>query len=260
MIIIPSNPRPEQEKIRDDRVVIVTGASSGIGAAVALGCGGRGMRVVLAARRAERLEEIGRQIEALGGRALVCPADIRDYAQIEAMVKTAHTHFGRIDLLVANAGIGCHEGVATVSAEEMTEVVQTNLLGVMHSARATLPAMLAQRSGHILIVSSVIIGLMWPNDAIYAATKMGLHRFCDGLRQEVRPHGIHVSEVIPGLIDTPLTASLTGNKADAYQTARAILRLLDHPRPTLITPGWYRAAMLLNRLIPGLVDRILASR
>lgn len=244
----------------DERVVIVTGASSGIGAAVALGCGGRGMRVVLAARRTHKLEEIGQQIVALGGEALVCPADIRDYTQIEAMVKTAHTHFGRIDLLFANAGIGCHEGVATVSAEEMTEVVQTNLLGVMHSVRATLPTLISQRSGHILVVSSVIIGLMWPNDAIYAATKMGLHRFCDGLRQEVRPHNIHVSEVIPGLIDTPLTASVTGNKADAHQTARAILRLLDHPRPILITPAWYRVAMLLNRLVPGIVDKIIVSR
>ncbi len=243
----------------EDRVIVITGASGGIGASVALVCGTRKMRVVIAARSADRLTGIAHEIKALGGQALICPTDIRHPEQMDALADRAVTHFGRIDILLANAGIGCHAGVAQASAEEMTDVIQTNLLGVMYGARAVLPTMLAQGSGHILTVSSVVVGLMWPDDAIYAASKAGVHRFSRGLRNEAQTRGIQVTDIVAGVIDTPLTAGLRGfPKADVTATARSIVAVMERPRPVLVTPGWYRLALAVNALLPGSIDALLA--
>ncbi len=243
----------------ENRVVMITGASGGIGAAVALACGARNMRVALAARRADKLAYIAHEVEAVGGQAFVCPTDIRNPEQLNALAAQTVAHFGRIDILLANAGIGCHSGVAQASAEEMTDVVQTNLLGVMHSVRAILPMMLAQGSGHVLTVSSVVVGLMWPDDAIYAASKAGVHRFSKGLRNEAQTRGIHVTDIVAGVIDTPLTMGLGGfPKADVTATARAIVGVMERPRPVLVTPGWYRLALAVNTLLPGSIDALLA--
>ena len=241
------------------RVIVITGASSGIGEAVALACGAQGMHVVLAARRAERLERIAEQVETVGGTALVCPTDIRSIEQIERLVSTTRERFGRIDVLLANAGMGYHSPVSDASHQEMEELVATNLLGVMHSARAVLPTMRAQKSGHIITVSSVVIGLMWPNDALYACTKAGVHRFSKGLRNEVREDGIQVTDLIPGVIDTPLTAGMQGiARGEVNAVAQAVVHLIRYPKPVLVIPAWYRLAMLANALFPGLIDRILA--
>lgn len=195
----------------------------------------------------------------MGGQAFICPTDTRDPEQIDALAARTVAHFGRIDILLANAGIGCHASVAQASAEEMTDVIQTNLMGVMHGARAVLPTLLAQGGGHILTVSSVVVGVMWPDDAIYAASKAGVHRFSKGLRNEARTRGVHVTDIVAGVIDTPLTSGLRGiPKADVTATARAIIAVMERPRPVLVTPGWYRLALAVNALLPGSIDALLA--
>ena len=241
------------------RVIVITGASSGIGAAVALACAARQMRVVLAARGVDKLTDLARDVEGLGGQALVCPTDTRRPEHLDALAARTMAYFGRIDVLLASAGVGCHTSVAQASASELADVIETNLLGAMYAARAVLPAMLGQQSGHILTVSSVVVGLMWPNDAIYAASKAGLHRFSRGLQNEVKARGIHVTDIVAGVIDTPLTKGLHGfPKADVSATAQAIIAVMERPRPVLVTPGWYRAALAANALLPGSIDALLA--
>jgi short-subunit dehydrogenase len=241
------------------KVVIITGASSGIGAAVARECGSRGMSVVLAARREDALLTVALEVEGAGGKALVCPTDLRSPAQIDALQRATLERFERIDILIANAGRGSITPTSELTTEEIHDVIETNLLGVVHCARAVLPVMQAQRSGHIITVSSIVNEIIFPHDALYAATKAGVHRFARGLRTEAREYGVAVSDVLPGVLDTPLNATLTGiPKSSVTATAREIVNLMEHPRPILITPYWYRWVLLANRLIPGCVDAYLA--
>jgi NADP-dependent 3-hydroxy acid dehydrogenase YdfG len=240
-----------------DRVVLITGASSGIGAATALACGAWGARVVLAARRAELLREIAEEIAAAGGEAQICPVDVRDPEQIEGVVRAAVERFGRLDALIANAGIGYSGPMSAVTDVQITETVDVNLLGVIRCARAVLPQMISQKSGHIITVSSVAAGLASPRAAVYAATKAGVHRFTEGLRREVRRHGIYVTDFLPGVIDTPMTANLRGlPKAPVAPIGRAIAGLIGTPRRAVVSPAWYRAVLGLNRMLPWVLDAV----
>jgi NADP-dependent 3-hydroxy acid dehydrogenase YdfG len=237
------------------RVAIITGASSGIGAATALACGAAGMRLALAARRAELLQEVAAQVGAAGGKALTCATDVREPEQIDALVAATLERYGRVDVLVANAGIGYSGRLDRVTDEQILTTVGINLLGVIRCARAVLPPMLAQRSGHILTVSSVAAGIAMPRAAVYAATKAGVHRFAEGLRRELRPHNIQVTDVLPGVIDTPMTGRVRGiRKAPAAVAAQAIVNAIRRPRGVVVTPAWYRAVLLLNRALPGVID------
>lgn len=237
------------------RVAMITGASSGIGAATALAAARAGMRLVLAARREEALREVAAQAEAAGAEALVCPADMRDVAQIDALAAAALARYGQIDVLVANAGLGYAGPMAQVTDAQLVETVQVNLLGVMRCVRAVLPAMIERRRGHIVTVSSVAAGVVSPRSAAYAATKAGVHRFCEGLRREVRHYGLYVTDVLPGVIDTPMTAHIRGMpKAPVESVARVIIGALRHPRASIVTPGWYRLVLALNAVAPWVVD------
>lgn len=240
---------------------MITGASSGIGAAVARECGARGNAVVLAARREEELLRVALEVEGAGGAALVCPTDLRSVEQIERMIQATISEYRRIDVLIANAGRGSVTPTANLTDDEITDVVTVNLVGVMRCVRAVLPVMQAQRSGHIITVSSIVNEIVFPHDALYAATKAGVHRFAKGLRSEAREYGIFVSDVLPGVLDTPLNAKLTAlPKSSVAAAARDIADLMERPRSVLITPGWYRAVLLANRLFPGCVDDYIARK
>jgi short-subunit dehydrogenase len=140
-------------------------------------------------------------------------------------------------------------------------MVGINLMGVIHSARAVLPFMIAQKQGHILTVSSIAAGIAMPGAAVYAATKAGVHRLAEGLRREVRPHGIFVTDVLPGFIDTPMIARSQGiPKAPAAGLARAIVRTMGRPRRALVYPSWYGLILVANHTFPGLFDALAARR
>ncbi len=243
------------------RVVIITGASSGIGAATAVACGRAGMRVVLAARREDLLREVGRHVEAAGGEALVCPADVSELAPIEALVAATLARFGRVDVLLANSGVGYSGPLAKTTDEQVVSTAMINLVGVIRCARAVLPTMIEQGGGHIITVSSVAAGIASPRAAVYAATKAGVHRFAEGLRREVAAKGIHVTDVLPGVIDTPMTAySSDMPKAPVGSVADALVGLMRRPRKTLVIPTWYHAVLAANRLLPWVVDSVLARQ
>ena len=187
-----------------DQVVAITGASSGIGEATALALAGAGAKVALAARRAERLEEIVARIEAAGGEALAIPTDVADEEQANAFVAGAAEHFGQLDALVNNAGVmqlGPIEGAPT---EEWRRMVDVNVFGVLYCTHAALPILRAAGGGHVVNVSSVGGKVVGTYSGVYSLTKFGLGAFTEALRQESIAAGTRVTLVVPGSTATEL--------------------------------------------------------
>jgi 3-oxoacyl-[acyl-carrier protein] reductase len=243
------------------RVALITGASSGIGRATAVAAAARGMRVALSGRRVAALEAVADQIVSAGGEAFVCAADLTSPDEIGAMVAAVRGRFGVIDVLIASAGQGSTTPFAEIGDDEIASVIEANLTGVIRCVRAVVPEMTERENGHVILLSSVVTGLHFPGDALYAATKAGVLRFGEGLAREMEPFGIWVSVVLPGIIDTPLNDGLLGlPKADVRGVAADIAALIARPRRTLVTPGWYRAALAANQLLLGCVDHYIARR
>jgi NAD(P)-dependent dehydrogenase (short-subunit alcohol dehydrogenase family) len=234
-------------------VVIVTGASSGIGAATALELGRRGAKVALAARHAAELTGVAQAIKQSGGEALPIPTDVTAPQQIERLVRQVIEAYGRVDVLVNNAGIGASGKVAEMPAQEFVQVVYANLLGPMLLTRAVLPGMVARRHGAIVSVASVAGHVAI--DPLYSATKFGIRGFSLSLRRELHGTGVSASVVSPGFIRTPMTARRRGRMPGPEVIARAIARLIVHPRREVIVPGYYAGAVWVERLFPWLVDR-----
>jgi clavulanate-9-aldehyde reductase len=187
-----------------DQVVAITGASSGIGEATALALAAAGAKVALAARRAERLEEIVARIEAAGGEALAIPTDVADEGQANAFVEGTAEHFGRLDALINNAGVmqlGPIEGAPT---EEWRRMVDVNVFGVLYCTHAALPILRAAGGGHIVNVSSVGGKVVGTYSGVYSLTKFGLGAFTEALRRESIEAGIRVTLVVPGSTATEL--------------------------------------------------------
>ncbi|MFL5925533.1 MAG: SDR family oxidoreductase [Gaiellaceae bacterium] len=185
--------------------MFVTGGLSGIGRAVALAFAELRGRLVLVDRTTAGADEACAAIRAAGGEAIAVEADVRDHAQLAVAASAAVERFGRIDVLVANAGIAdqsrAHEG----DADRWRAVVETNLLGTIYAVRAVLPHMLARGDGHVFVTSSVSGREAYPGEAVYIASKWGQVGYAHALRQEVADDGIRVTVVEPGIVDTPLT-------------------------------------------------------
>lgn len=188
-----------------DKVVVITGASSGIGRAAARAFAAQGANVVLVARREPLLQELKTEIESTyGTAALVIEADISREADREAVVQATVREFGRLDVLVNNAGVGISASLDSLKPAAIREVIDINFRGAVLLTRGALPTMIAQGSGHIVNVSSAGALIPMPLQNVYAASKAGLIGFSDGLRREVRGNGIHVSTILPGFVATPL--------------------------------------------------------
>jgi NAD(P)-dependent dehydrogenase (short-subunit alcohol dehydrogenase family) len=237
----------------EGEVAIVTGASSGIGAATALELGRRGAKVALAARRADELAGVAQAIKQGGGEALVIPTDVTDPGQVERLVRQVTNAYGRVDVLVNNAGIGASGKAAEMPTQEFVQVVNANLMGPMLLTRAVLPGMIARRHGAIISVASVAGHVAV--DPLYSATKFGIRGFSLSLRRELHGTGVSASVVSPGFIRTPMTAHRRGRLPGPEIIARAIARLIVHPRRELIVPRYYAGAVWVERLLPWLVDR-----
>ena len=191
--------------MEDAPVGVITGGLKGIGAASAVAFGSIGARMVLAARSLAGGDELVERVREAGGDAVLESVDVRDAEAQERLAGRALEEWGRIDFLLANAGIADQSRVADGDPERWRSVVETNLLGVTYSCRAVLPAMLRQRSGHIVIMSSVSGRESYIGEPIYIATKWGQVGFAHALRLELLEPGIRVTVVEPGLVDTPLT-------------------------------------------------------
>jgi NADP-dependent 3-hydroxy acid dehydrogenase YdfG len=185
-------------------VVAITGASSGIGEAVALACAEAGYAVSLAARRKDRIDALGKRIEGAGGRALAIEADVGEEDQANAFVQRTHDELGRIDVLVNNAGVMLLGPIDGAPTEEWRRMVHVNVFGVLYCTHAALPLMRAQGGGHVVNVSSVGGRVVGRFSGVYSLTKFGIGAFSEALRQESIGDGIRVTLIEPGRVDTEL--------------------------------------------------------
>jgi NADP-dependent 3-hydroxy acid dehydrogenase YdfG len=210
------------------KVALVTGASSGIGEATALALAAAKVRVVVAARRGDRLTALVQRIEAAGGEALAVRADVANEAEAQRMVEEAHAKWGRLDVLVNAAGVmllGAIEGART---EDWRRMIDINLLGLMYATHAALPLMKAHGGGHFVNVSSLAGRIANPNAAVYAATKFGVCAFSESLRREVYKDGIRVTLIEPGVVATELADHITDAGAkDALRARIAAMTPLE---------------------------------
>jgi short-subunit dehydrogenase len=234
------------------KVSIVTGASTGIGAATAHELARRGSRVALAARRAGELEAQARAIVAEGGEAVAIPADISDAGQVERFVAATYGAFGKVDVLVNNAGIGWTKLLVNSSPSEIREVVDINLSGAILMTRAVLPRMLEQGHGAIINVSSVCGRVAV--EPLYSATKYGIRGFSLSLRRQLVGRNISVSLVSPGNIRTEMTKDINEPMAEPEVVAKVIAELLAHPRREVVIPRKHYAVVWLEQGFPGLAD------
>jgi NADP-dependent 3-hydroxy acid dehydrogenase YdfG len=219
------------------RTVVVTGAGSGIGAAIARMLAPGGGRLVLTGRRQPPLEEVAADVRSAGGEALVLPGDVRDFGHLERLAAAAVERFGSLDVLVANAAVADLGEVARADPALWAEVIGTNVLGVLHAIRAVLPLMLERGTGHIVVVASVSGRVTYPGEPAYVASKHATVAFADCLRQEVTGKGVRVSVIEPGLVETPLIHVWEGaadivpgvTPLDPTDVARAVRYVLDQP-------------------------------
>lgn len=184
---------------------IITGAATGIGAASALAFARLGARMILAGISTRGIAPLVRSVEKKGGHAVPFACDVRDPGQVKALAGLAAKSFGRIDFLVASAGIALQDRVATGDVTRWRDVVETNLLGLAYSVRFVLPHMHRQRSGHIFLIASQSGRHAYQGEAIYIASKWGVVGFGHALRMEEQGAGVKVTIIEPGLVDTPLT-------------------------------------------------------
>ena len=207
-----------------DRVAIVTGASRGLGRAVAQRLGAAGAAVVAAARE-QHAEATAAEIRRAGGRAVAVSVDVTDPVRIDAMVRTAIDAFGRVDVLVNNAGIARDRLALRMTLADWDAVVTTNLTAAFTCARAVLRPMLKQRRGRIISVGSVVGQMGNAGQVNYAASKAGLVGFSKALAREVASRGITVNVVAPGMIETDMTAALGESARSAMLTQIPLGRL-----------------------------------
>ncbi|HET7826035.1 MAG TPA: SDR family oxidoreductase, partial [Anaeromyxobacter sp.] len=253
-----------------DQVVVVTGASSGVGRAIARAFGGQGAKVALIARTREALENAAREIESSGGEALVLPLDVADAAAVERAADDVVARWGRIDTWVNDAMVSVFSPVKEMKADEYRRVTEVNYLGFVHGTLAALKHMLPRDEGHVIQIGSALVYRSIPLQSAYCASKAAIRGFTASLRCELRHDRsrVRVSLVELPAVNTPqfdVVRSRLSNRPQPvppiYQPeviARATLHVAEHPVRELWV-GWSTfAAILGQKLFPGLLDRYLA--
>ena len=211
----------------EGKVVVITGASSGLGEATARHLARLGATVVLGARRLDRIEALAAELEAGGGKALAVRTDVTDAAEVQALVDAAIRQYGRVDVILNNAGLMPHSPLERLKIEDWDRMIDVNIKGVMYGIAAVLPPMIAQRSGHIINVSSVAGHKVRPGSVVYSATKHAVRMISEGLRQEVKAHGLRTTIISPGAVDTELPDSIT--EADIAENIKKFYEIAISP-------------------------------
>lgn len=254
-----------------DAVVVLTGASSGIARVAAVAFAKQGAAVVLAARSEASLREVAGDCERAGGRALVVPTDVTDEAAVLQLARRAHERFGRIDIWVNAAAVILYGAFEETPSEAYRKVIETNLFGQIHGARAVLPYFRAQRSGRLINIASVWSSVTSPYVSSYVVSKFGVRAFGECLQESLRlepgTRDIHVCTILPQCVDTPIfrhAANYTGRKTrpippvvDPDRVVAAILRSVHHPRRARTVGWWGRALELMHAVAPQLFNRMV---
>jgi short-subunit dehydrogenase len=260
------------------KTIVITGASSGIGAATALACARAGMNVVLNARRADKLGAVADSVQQAGVEAESVVGDVTDAGISQRMLEAAHDRFGRFDAVFANAGYGFDLAAHKVSDEKLREIFDVNFFAAMDLLNAAVSRLLTEgRPGHLLMCSSCLGRFTLPGHSAYSATKAAQAHLCTAMRIELRPHDIYVSSVHPITTITEffeVSSRLSGKDPDgksvpehaprlfvqpAARVANAVVRCLRRPRPEVWTSFTTRAVAALMTLSPRFGDVILGK-
>jgi NADP-dependent 3-hydroxy acid dehydrogenase YdfG len=236
-----------------DKIVVVTGPSSGLGQATAWLLSVQGATVVLGARRADRLELLAKELERHGGKALAVTTDVTRREQVKTLVDSAVQNYGRVDVMINNAGLMPQAPLERLKIDEWNQMVDVNIKGVLYGIAAALPHMQRQKAGHFINVSSVAGHRVGPGFAVYAATKYAVRALSEGLRQEVKPYNIRTTVISPGAVATELPNSVTDPDASkrirtfyeqvavpADSFARAVSFAMSQPEDVDINEILYR--------------------
>jgi short-subunit dehydrogenase len=251
-----------------DHVAIVTGASSGIGQETARAIARKGARVVLAARRANRLTEVCKEIETEGGSSIAIVTDVAIESDVDRMIQQTMDQFGRIDSLINNAGTGLFATVEETTPEQMERIWRTNFLGTFYCIRKVIPIMKKQGGGHILTVSSMAGVRGTPMKGAYCSSKSAQIALMDSLRRELEGI-VHCTTVLPGATESEFIDSMenpkdrkidySGPVVKPSVVADAIVKVIEHPSARVITMQHGTALAVLNALSPDLTDKIVAK-
>jgi len=248
------------------KVAIITGASSGIGEVTALEFASAGAKVVLAARRIERLQKLAETIRAAGGIALPVQTDLTVISQIRNLVKTTLATFGRIDVLANIAGTGYYDWFEELSSANLREHYEVNVIGLAELTREVVPVMKAQGSGFILNMCSYSSVISAPPLTVYASTKYAVEGLTDGLRRELIPWGIKVMRIHPsGVTGTEFKEkasrdggiqfkSISLGQVSREKVAQTLVRLVERPRREVYLGRLYDVPAILNKLLPWTID------
>jgi len=251
----------------DGRVAVITGASSGIGLAVAEQLAREGVAVVLGARRTDRLTQVVEGIRRAGGRAEAVTMDVANEADVARLVQRAQDAFGRLDIVICNAGFGFYGDVDEMPSDIMRRMMDVNFMGTFYGTRAALPIFRQQGRGHLIFVSSIVGKRGIPHMSGYSATKAAQDAFAESLRSEFVGTAIHVSAVFPVSTSTEFKHAMErdfghdvsglGPKQRVEDVARAIVRCVHRPRAEVYPHAASRALAVLNTIAPALTDRIV---
>ena len=199
----------------EGKIIVITGASSGLGEATARHLSAQGATVVLGARRIERLQILADELIASGGKALALTTDVTKYEQVKSLVDAAVQKFGRIDVMINNAGLMQQSPLERLKVDEWDNMIDINIKGVLYGIAAALPHMKQQKAGHIINVSSVAGHKVTPNGSVYCATKHAVRALSEGLRTEVKPYNIRTTVISPGAVATELPNHVTDQESAA---------------------------------------------
>lgn len=237
----------------EGKVIVITGASSGLGEAAAKHLSKQGAIVVLGARRVDRIQSLANEINKNGGKALSLSTDVTKYEEVKALVDAAVKTNGRIDVIINNAGLMPQSPLDRLKIDEWNQMIDVNIKGVLYGIAAALPYMKEQKSGHIINVSSVAGHKVRAGGAVYSATKHAVRVISEGLRQEVKPYNIRTTIISPGAVDTELPNTISEpdvakNMKQFYQDyavpadsfARVIEFALEQPADVDINEILYR--------------------
>ena len=242
-----------------DKVIIITGASGGIGRAAALVFAQCKAKVVLAARNEEKLEALKEEILGQGGQALVIKTDICLFSATQDMARETILKWGKIDILIANAGQYVQDAPGEVDLQAYERSMAVNFMGTLHAVKSVLPEMLRRGQGHIVIVNSLDAKKGIVGDGPYVAAKAALDGFGDVLRQELKPEGIRVTSIYPARVDTPMLKNIVvpwiSPKMSPEKVVQAIMKGIKRGKVVVVVPRAFFLLAPLNNMFPRLMDR-----